>query len=76
MRSKKYVKGVTLFMTTEMYDVIKEFTDKNQIGISEFIRALIDQHLESQRIASKTSVSVDVDREFESEEERWRNELY
>lgn len=52
MKTKKYVQGVTFFITPTMYEQIKQLTDKKQIGLSEFLRGLIDQYFDSEPAAA------------------------
>lgn len=57
MKKRKYTQGITFFTTTEMYEEIKRITDQNEIGLSEFLRDLIDQYLNSNRDPDKSQDS-------------------
>ena len=46
MRKKLFTHGTTFFMTVEMYDKVKKITDNLEIGVSDFIRGLIEEYLQ------------------------------
>ena len=47
MKIRKFVWGVTFFTTEEMYYAIKEISDKRKVALSEFLRAIISEYLET-----------------------------
>ena len=46
MKQKKYVKSLTILVSDEMYAKVKAHTEEKKIGISDFIRSLIEDYLE------------------------------
>jgi hypothetical protein len=49
MRKRKYTSPTSFLMTPEMYDRVIEETDSLQIGISDFIRARIDEYFKTKQ---------------------------
>ena len=47
MKTRKYTQGITFFTTPEMYLMVKGVSDEMNIGLSEFIRDLVANHLQS-----------------------------
>jgi predicted CopG family antitoxin len=47
MKKKKYLQGITFFVSAEMYQEMKQISDQREISLSEFIRELVDNHLKS-----------------------------
>lgn len=47
MKKKKYLQGITFFVSPEMYGAMKEISDQREISLSELLRELIQKHLES-----------------------------
>jgi hypothetical protein len=47
MKTRKYTQGITFFATPEMYQMAKEVSDEMNIGLSEFIRDLVANYLQS-----------------------------
>jgi hypothetical protein len=45
MKIKKYVHGVTFFISPEMFQDLKGVSDELQISVSELLRELIATHL-------------------------------
>jgi hypothetical protein len=59
MRKKLFTHGTTFFMTAEMYDKVKKITDSLEIGVSDFIRGLIEDYLQKNPLKSDTEVNDD-----------------
>ena len=53
MRKKLFTHGTTFFMTAEMYDKVKKITDSLEIGVSDFIRGLIEDYLRNRSFNSE-----------------------
>jgi hypothetical protein len=47
MKRARYTKGISLSLTPEQYEKIKAVTDKQEISIAEWFRAVVDQVLQS-----------------------------
>jgi predicted CopG family antitoxin len=47
MKKKKYLQGITFFVSAEMYQAMKQISDQREISLSEFIRELVDNHLKA-----------------------------
>jgi len=45
MKVKKYVHGVTFFVSAEMLKLLKKVSDQKEISLSELLREIIDQYL-------------------------------
>jgi macrodomain Ter protein organizer (MatP/YcbG family) len=43
MRKKQFTRNVGLLLTEELYQLLISITDKREITLSEFIRALIEE---------------------------------
>ncbi len=52
MKTKKFIHGITFFVTPEMYQKLKAISDKMQVGISELLREMIEQFLSKDQIKS------------------------
>ena len=46
MKTKQFTHGVTIFMTLEMYQAVRNLSDQKQISLSELIRRLIAEVIE------------------------------
>lgn len=46
MRKKKYSKSTTIAFDQDVFDMIKDITDDEEISIAEFIRHSVDEYLE------------------------------
>jgi len=69
MKTKKYVQGVTFFTTPSMYEQIKQLTDDRNIGVSEFIRNLIEKYLRSNPVADTAARNAETGMNSEDEED-------
>jgi len=47
MKKRQFTNGITFFTTPEMYEKLKGISDQNDVGISEFLRDIINEHLAS-----------------------------
>jgi hypothetical protein len=47
MRKKLYTTGITFFVTQEMYHQVISATNEMEIGVSELMRNLLSDYLES-----------------------------
>jgi hypothetical protein len=56
MRKKLFTHGTTFFMTVEMYTAVKQVTDSLEVGVSDFIRGLIEDYLQKNPLKSDTEV--------------------
>jgi len=45
MKKKKYLQGVTFFISTNMYCDLKKIPDQREISMSELLRELIGDYL-------------------------------
>ena len=45
MKIKKYIQGVTFFISTDMYSDLKKISDQREISTSELLRELIGEYL-------------------------------
>jgi len=59
MQKKIYIRPVSVVLSDEMFTRIKEITDRENIGISEYIRAAIQEKFNNQ---SKSSGENDNER--------------
>lgn len=76
MKMKKYVQGVTFFTTPTMYEQIKQLTDDKNIGVSEFIRDLIEKYFNSNPVANIAPRNAETSMNSEDEEDSQRNDLH
>jgi metal-responsive CopG/Arc/MetJ family transcriptional regulator len=53
MKKKIFTRSVGVMFTEEMYLKIKEITDREDIGVSDFIRDAVQQILEKEKRPSK-----------------------
>jgi len=49
MKKKLFTRSVGVMFTEEMYLKIKEITDREDIGVSDFIRQAVQQKLEKEQ---------------------------
>lgn len=47
MKTKLYTRPVSITLTDEMFERIKEITDSNNIGFSDYIREMIQAGLDN-----------------------------
>jgi len=47
MKQRKFTNGITFFTTPQMYEVLKGISDKKDLGLSEFLRNIIEEYLTS-----------------------------
>jgi hypothetical protein len=59
MRKQKYTQPMTVYVTTETYQHIKDITDRDEVSFGEWIRRAIDKALKN-----KQSTSYDITKEF------------
>ena len=45
MRLKKYIHGLTFFITVEMFEALKQISDEKQIGMSELLRLVLNEYI-------------------------------
>jgi len=50
MKTKKYIQGITFFITLEMYREIKLISDTKQMSLSELLREVIEDYLEKKAV--------------------------
>jgi metal-responsive CopG/Arc/MetJ family transcriptional regulator len=56
MKKKIFTRSVGVMFTEEMYLKIKEITDREDIGISDFIRDAVQQKLETEKRPNKKEI--------------------
>jgi hypothetical protein len=56
MKKKIYTRSVGVMFTEDMYLKIKEITDREEIGISDFIRNAVQQRLEKEKRPNKKEI--------------------
>ena len=56
MKKKIFTRSVGVMFTEEMYLQIKELTDQEEIGISDFIRNAVQQRLEKEKRPCKKEI--------------------
>jgi len=56
MKKKIYDRPTTIVLKSSIHDKIKKITDRDEIGISDFIRSAIDEKLEKEQINKKKEV--------------------
>ena len=56
MKKKIFTRSVGVMFTEEMYLQIKELTDQEEIGISDFIRNAVQQRLEKEKRPGKKEI--------------------
>ena len=59
MRRKKFTYGVTFFITPEMYAEIIKVTDALAVGVSEFLRGLIEDYTRKNPFKNDMEVNDD-----------------
>ena len=47
MKKRQFIQSITFFVTEEMYDQVYALTFKREIGMSELMRELLTEHLNS-----------------------------
>lgn len=57
MKKKLFTHGITFFTTSEMHQTIRKVTDDLEVGVSDFIRGLIEDYLQKNPLKSDTEVS-------------------
>ncbi len=53
MKTKTFTHGITFFTDPAMYKNLKDISDSKKIGLSELLRELILQYLETQCLSEK-----------------------
>jgi hypothetical protein len=47
MKKRKYSQAITFFVEPGMYQAVKALTDRLEIGLSELLRELVENHLKA-----------------------------
>jgi predicted CopG family antitoxin len=47
MKKKKFLQGITFFVTPNMYEEMRQISDQREISLSELLRELVENHLKS-----------------------------
>ncbi|MGA3086409.1 MAG: CopG family transcriptional regulator [Thermodesulfobacteriota bacterium] len=66
MKGRKFTAGITFFVSTEMFNQIKAFSDEKQVSSSELIRDSINFYLANQRSLKGTESNG------QEEEKTWK----
>jgi hypothetical protein len=53
MNTKKFTHGITFFVDQARFTKLKDISDIKRIGLSELLRKLIRQYLETQAVSEK-----------------------
>jgi hypothetical protein len=48
MRKKRFTKNVGILISNEIYDLLVEVTDREEVTISKFVRQLIEERLNTE----------------------------
>ena len=57
MKKKLFTHGITFSTTAEMHQTIKKASDDLEVGVSDFIRGLIEDYLQKNHFKSDTEVN-------------------
>lgn len=57
MKKKLFTHGITFFTTSEMHQKIRKVTDDLEVGVSDFIRGLIEDYLRKNPLKSDMEVN-------------------
>jgi metal-responsive CopG/Arc/MetJ family transcriptional regulator len=58
MKKKLFTRSVGVMFTEEMYLKIKEITDREDIGVSDFIRQAVQLKLEKEANSRSSSLNI------------------
>ncbi len=53
MKQRSFIQGVTLYVTPEMYQTLRQLSDERKESMSETIRGMIDHCLETSNQTTK-----------------------
>jgi len=64
MRKKQFTRFVGIMLSEESYEEMVAVTDKLQISVSEFIRNVVERHLNERRLIREMDCSATKEREY------------
>jgi len=68
MKSRKYIQGITFFVSTQMYKDLKKASDELEISLSEFFRNIITEYFENRPVGNSATPGGHTAKEVMSDE--------
>ena len=59
--SKRLTQGISFFMTEEMYQGLRQSSEKREISVSQLLRTLIREYLRSRGCMSTESTGINAE---------------